>query len=469
MDGLEQACAKMKNQGADDAALNVFRYGYQRLQHGDSGLISEDSISPLQDLPQLDDDGRIDNIMMDNHEDALHRTVLIKLNGGLGTSMGMEKAKSLLPVRDNKRFFDIICDQVRAVRRRWNVTLPLIFMNSFRTRSDTLHALADHPDIPVPGIPMDFLQNQEPKLRVDDLTPISWPDDPQLEWCPPGHGDIYPALYGSGLLKTLIDHGYRYAMVSNSDNLGASPSAHIAAWFATCGAPFAMEVCKRTHADRKGGHLAIRNTDGRIILREAAQVPADDRDYFMDEKRHRYFNTNTLWLDIVALYDILADNHGVLHLPLIRNVKNVDPTDGTSPAVIQLETAMGTAIETFEGASAIEVPRSRFLPVKTTSDLLLVSSDVYHLDSMGRLNIDEGVTLAPEVTLDERFYRNIDDYQQRFSKGTPSLKNARSFRVDANVFFGANVSVIGDVCLDQTSRGIDGDTPLMIPDGTELS
>ncbi len=127
-------------------------------------------------------------------------------------------------------------------------------MNSFRTAADSLAALEQHPDIAVPGIPQDFGQNQEPKLLVSDLTPVEWPADPSLEWCPPGHGDIYTALLTSGMLQTLLDAGYRYATVSNSDNLGATPDPVLAGWFADSGgAPFAMEVCQRTAADRKGG------------------------------------------------------------------------------------------------------------------------------------------------------------------------------------------------------------------------
>ena len=128
----------------------------------------------------------------------LARTVMIKLNGGLGTSMGMDRAKSLLPVRDGKSFLDIIVDQVRSARATHGVKLPLIFMNSFRTHDDTLAALTAHPDLAVDDLDLDFVQNSEPKLLADDLTPVEWPHDPELEWCPPGHGDLYTALDVSG-------------------------------------------------------------------------------------------------------------------------------------------------------------------------------------------------------------------------------------------------------------------------------
>ena len=202
-----------------------------------------------------------------------------------------------------------------AARKDYGVSLPLIFMNSFRTQADTLAALTRYPDIEVAGLPLDFLQNQEPKLRADDLTPVSWEKDPSLEWCPPGHGDIYTALYGSGLLDKLIDAGYRYAMTSNSDNLGATPNAEIAGWFAASGAPYAAELCVRTINDRKGGHLAIRKADGQLILRDTAQTPPEQMDYFTDEHRHPFFHTNNLWFDLVKLRDALVERNAVLGLP----------------------------------------------------------------------------------------------------------------------------------------------------------
>ena len=204
-------------------------------------------------------------------------------------------------------------------------------MDSFRTSDDTLAALAAHPGLATDGLPLDFLQNREPKLRSDDLTPVSWPADPTLEWCPPGHGDIYTALDASGLLRSLLDQGYKYLFVSNADNLGARPDPALAAWFAASGSPFAAEFCRRTAADRKGGHLARRSSDGQLVLRESAQTRPEDEDAFGDINRHKFFNTNNLWLDLVALDAVLQANDGVLGLPIIRNVKTVDPGRSGQP------------------------------------------------------------------------------------------------------------------------------------------
>ena len=455
--GLKLAQDKMAAAGIPQQAIDVFTHYYRQLEEGVSGFIPEDTIEPLLDPSMLSDAA----VNEQDAAEALEKTVIIKLNGGLGTSMGMDKAKSLLPVRKGMSFLDIIVDQVRHARAAYGVQLPLLFMNSFRTHDDTLAALASHGDLAVAGLDLGFVQNQEPKLRADDLTPITWPDDPSLEWCPPGHGDLYTALTTSGMLDRLLSLGYRYASVSNSDNLGAAPNATIAGWFATTGAPYAAEICRRTAADRKGGHLAIRKSDRRLILRDTAQTPKEEMGYFTDESRHPFFHTNNLWFDLKALASTLRERRSVLGLPLIKNEKTVDPADSSSPKVIQIETAMGAAIEVFEGATAIGVGRDRFLPVKTTSDLLVLRSDAYDLQPDGRLTTVADPT--PVVDLDNNYYKIIDEFDQRFPAGVPSLKEARSLGIKGDWTFEAGIRVIGDVTLED--RG----APQIIAAGATLT
>lgn len=454
--GLRAAQDKMRQAGVNEAAVKVFSHYYHQVEAGTTGLIPEETISPLVEVPRLED---ID-ISEEAERSALAKTVIIRLNGGLGTSMGMDRAKSLLPVRDGDSFLDIIVRQVLAARERYGARLPLIFMDSFRTQDDTLAALAKYPQLAVDDLPLDFLQNQEPKLRADDLSPVSYPDDPSLEWCPPGHGDIYTALYGSGLLDKLIDAGFRYAATANADNLGAAPSAKVAGWFASSGAPYVAELCKRTPADVKGGHLAVRNSDGRIILRDTAQTPSDQMHYFTDQYRHPYFHTNNLWFDLVALREVLRQRDGVLGLPLIRNAKTVNPADSTTTPVVQIECAMGAAIEAFEGASAIEVPRSRFLPVKTTNDLMVLRSDAYEIDVAGQLNATVDQVCVAE--LDPKYYKTIHQFEQRVSQGAPSLRQAQRLVVHGDWTFGADVVVKGEVTL------ADAGVASRVPDGTLL-
>jgi UTP--glucose-1-phosphate uridylyltransferase len=437
-DGLQRAQRIMTRAGVHARAIAVFTHYYRVLESGETGILSEDELRPVPELPRLAD---LDSDPQRARE-ALARTVVVKLNGGLGTSMGMDRAKSLVEVRPGRTFLDIIAEQVLALRRRHEVRLPLLLMNSFHTRDDTLEALRWHPQLPTRGLPLDLLQNREPKLRADDLTPVSWPRDPSLEWCPPGHGDLYTALEASGLLRTLLDAGYRYAFVSNADNLGARPDPRLAAWFAQLGAPFAAEFCRRTPADRKGGHLARRRSNGRLVLRESAQTRAEDAETFGDIERHRFFNSNNLWLDLQTLDETLQATQGVLGLPMIRNVKTVDPADPSSPEVIQIETAMGAAIEVFDDAAAIEVDRTRFLPVKTTNDLLVLRSDAYQLTGDAEVRLVPDRADAPLVDLDEP-YKLLHEFDQRFPHGPPSLVGCESLTVRGDWTFGRDVRVLG--------------------------
>lgn len=457
----------MLERGVPQQAIDVFSHYYDQLSAGATGMIPESEVEPLTGI----DRAAALDVDAEEVRTAADATVVIKLNGGLGTSMGMDRAKSLLPVRHGQTFLDIIVGQVQHVRRTHGVRLPLVLMNSFRTAGDTRSALAAHPGIEVPGLPMDFVQNLEPRLRVDDLTPVDWPADRELEWCPPGHGDLYTALQTSGILDQLLDAGYLYATVSNSDNLGAAPDPEMMAWFAASGAPYAAEVCRRTLADVKGGHLVVRRSDGRLVLRETAQTPPEDTELASDLTRHRYFHTNNLWFDLRVLKKTLDERHGILGLPLIRNRKVVDPADPSSPEVVQIETAMGAAVQVFDGATAIEVDRSRFLPVKTTNDLLLLRSDVYGVGDDFRVR---ATVEPPLVNLDKRYFGTIADFEARIPH-VPSLAGAETFTVRGDWSFGADVVVTGEVTLDaeQVDEGAakTGDAPsrgTRVAEGTRL-
>ncbi|GAA1372951.1 UTP--glucose-1-phosphate uridylyltransferase [Luteococcus sanguinis] len=451
-EGLALATKAMNAAGQDDAMVADFASRYRLLEQGGSGMIPEATIAPLLEVDQLD------QVQVDPEQarDALAHTVVLRLNGGLGTSMGLDRAKSLLEVRDGLSFLDITVRQVLAARKRYGVRLPLVFMDSFRTQADTAEALAKYPELAVDGLPISLLQGQVPKLRADDLTPVSWPEDPSLEWCPPGHGDVYRALYSSGLLDQLVEAGFRYLSLSNGDNLGAAPDERVAGWFASTGAPYAAELCRRTANDRKGGHLAIRKADGQLVLRDTAQTPAEEMDYFTDEHRHPFFHTNNLWVDLRALQSVLGERGGVLGLPLIRNDKTVDPSDGDSTPVVQVESAMGAAIEVFPGATAICVGRDRFLPVKTTNELLLLRSDLYELDNDYRL-VAHAET--PAVKLGKQ-YKLVGDFA-RLVPHPLALRQARSLAVDGEVAFGRDVQVVGDVAIEASE-------PTTIADGTVL-
>ncbi len=457
MAAFEPFAQKMRAEGLPELAIRTFRHYFEQLEAGASGTLARAEIEPVDDVPAAEElDTRAAG------ETALAHTVVLKLNGGLGTSMGMTRAKSLLPVKEELTFLDVIARQVLWLREQHACAVPLLLMNSFRTRDDSLAVLARHPGL-AGDLPADFLQHKVPRIRADDRTPALWPADPSHEWCPPGHGDLYTALLTSGILDALVEAGMRTAFVSNADNLGAVLDLELLGWFAESGAPFAMEVKERTVADRKGGHLA-RQKAGGLVLREIAQCPEDELGEFEDIGLYRFFNTNNLWLDLPALRDALRARDGVLGLPMIRNEKPVDPTDSDSPRVIQLETAMGAALSVFEGAQAVRVPAHRFAPVKTTNDLLAVRSDAYELAPDFRIVPAPGA--RPEdalIDLDPAFFKRVDQLDARFPGGAPSLRACRELVVRGDVTFGAGVVVRGAARVEAP----EGEA-LRIPDGAEL-
>lgn len=452
---LAAAAARMREAGQSDAAIRQFTHALERVLSGAGTLISSAELEPAPDVPSLEQLPDADAAAV------LERVAVVRLNGGLATSMGLTQPKSLLQARDGKTFLEIIAGQILALRRRHGVRLPLILMDSEATRAPTLAALARFPELATPELPADFLQSMVPKLDAQSMLPARWPAATELEWCPPGHGDVYASLVGSGMLEALQDQGFRYAMVSNSDNLGAVADARIAGHIVREQIPFLMEVVLGTEADRKGGHIARRLSDGQLVLRETAQTPPEDEDSFRDYRRWRYYNTNSLWIDLEALAARFADGEG-LELPVIVNHKTVDPRDPQSTPVLQLESAMGAAIGSFPGAALLQVPRRRFVPVKTTDDLLLLRSDVFRLGDEFRVEPAVAGGGQPYVALDKGFFGMIDDFEARMPAGPPSLRAAERFVVNGDVRFGAGVIVRGEVELDAPDAG------LRIDDGAVL-
>jgi len=439
-DSTTEIVAMMQGAGIAETAIQTFCYHYQRLLEGETGTLDRDAIGSVSEL--------VDGDLLQAHREsgvaAMGTVAVIKLNGGLGTSMGLERAKSLIKVRGELSFLDLIARQVLATRETTGHSIPLLLMNSFRTVDDAESALSVYPELAVEGLPMGFLQHKVPKIFADGLRPARHASDSELEWCPPGHGDVYTALATSGLLDGLLEKGVEYAFISNADNLGAVLEPSIPGYMVDNDVDFVMEVADRTPADRKGGHLC-RLRDGRLALRESAQCPDNEVEEFQDVEFYRYFNTNNIWVHLPTLRRLLDDHHGVLRLDTIVNRKNVDPRDPESARVIQFETAMGSALTLFPRAEAVRVDRSRFSPVKTTNDLLGVRSDAYVLTEDSRVSLHPSRSTPPTITLDGRYYTMIDDFERRFSAGVPGLRDCTSLSIEGDVDFGAAVVLEGDV------------------------
>jgi UDP-N-acetylglucosamine pyrophosphorylase len=427
---------KMKADGLNDAAIAAFKYNYSVLVSGANTMIPETAIGPVESLPVYEDIPQ-----GGASADILAKTVMLKLNGGLGTGMGLDKAKSLLQVSSGNTFLDLIALQVKFMREKFKANVVFMLMNSFSTSADTLAALSKYPDLGT-GSDLEFVQNKAPKVTASDFSPATWPADPGHEWCPPGHGDLYPAMLGSGTLDKLLSKGFKYMFVSNSDNLGATLDAALLDFFAKSGAPFMMEVAARTDADKKGGHLASSKPGGGLLLRESAQCPDADEKEFQNVDKYKYFNTNNLWVDLVALKTAFDKNGGSLPLPVMKNDKTVDPRDKKSTKVVQLETAMGAAISCFEGATAIKVPRTRFAPVKTTGDLLMLRSDAYVLTEDKRVELAPARNGVPPTIKLDGMYKFVDA-MDKMAPDIPSLIDCKKLVVEGNVVFAKGVVIKG--------------------------
>jgi UTP--glucose-1-phosphate uridylyltransferase len=446
---------RMREEGLPEIVIETFRHHYTQLLEGMSGFIEEKEIQPVASLPDMETLG---NDITRIGQQAVSKTVMIKLNGGLGTSMGLNKAKSLIYIKDGFSFLDIIARQ--AIQSG----VPLILMNSFATRVDSIQALEHYPELSDSATGLDFIQHKVPKINQCDLGIASWPQDPQLEWSPPGHGDIYIALVTSGKLDDLLAAGFEYAFISNADNLGAVLDTKLLGYFAREQIPFMMEVAKRTESDKKGGHLA-QYQNGQLLLRESAQCHQEDISAFQDISRYQFFNTNNLWLNLQSLKTTLTEKNNILDLPFIRNAKTIDPRNKKSTPVYQLETAMGSAIVIFDGAQAIKVPRTRFSPVKTCNDLLLIRSDAYVLTKDNRVQLNGSFRGEPPmIDLDTRHYKLIDDLEARFPNGIPSLKNCSSLTVKGDIQFGSDITIQDNVHLNNIS-----DSQVQIEDNKVIS
>jgi UTP--glucose-1-phosphate uridylyltransferase len=442
---------KMEEEGLASSVIEAFRYYYELLLSGEKGKIKEDEISRIV-ADELIQPNKMDYTA--EGQAALDKAVIIKLNGGLGTTMGLGQnmAKSLLPIKNNLSFLEIYFHQIQKYKDAMQI--PLILMNSFNTHEKTLDALK--------GLGKDkdvdfFLQNKYPKIDQQTYAPAHWPQNPSMEWNPPGHGEIYSAFKSSGMLEKCLRMGIKYAFISNSDNLGATLNLNILGYFSIKQVPFVMEVVRRGPSDTKGGHLAQYKKNGQLILREITQCPEQELHLFQDIERYRFFNTNNLWINLEILDEYLKE-YSFVRLPMICNPKHLDPTDLTSPGVYQLETAMGNAISVFKNSQAVVVDHRRYIPVKKNEQLLAVWSDCYLYDAENSLYQNPKRMLGPiNIQLDPKYFAHFDAFSKRFEKGTPSLVNCEKLKVTGDVWFEAGVVLKGEVVIENFS-----DQPLVI-------
>ncbi|CAE6434640.1 unnamed protein product [Rhizoctonia solani] len=397
-------------------------------------------------------------------KDYLEKLAVLKLNGGLGTTMGLAGTpKSAIEVREGMTFLDLSVRQIEHLNEKYKVNVPFILMNSFNTDDETqriIQKYANH-NIQI----LTFNQSRFPRVGRETNLPVprSATSD-KSQWYPPGHGDIFDALKNSGLLDKLIAAGKEYIFISNADNLGADVDLRILKVFAEGRKEgpidYMMELTDKTRADVKGG--TIIEYEGKLRLLEVAQVPSEHVEDFKSVTKFKIFNTNNLWMNLKAIKQWMdqgsLDDGSDGGLDIIINPKVAD--DGQP--VIQLETAVGAAIRHFPGACGINVPRSRFLPVKSCSDLLLITSDLYSLEH-GKLimNPNRQFGQTPVIKLGDNF-KKIANFQKRF-RTIPNILELDHLTVAGDVWFGRKVTLRGTVIIvaNEGSR-------IDLPDGSIL-
>jgi UTP--glucose-1-phosphate uridylyltransferase len=400
--------------------------------------VNWDKIAP----PQPSQVVGYDDLGADASVEFLNKLAVVKLNGGLGTSMGCVGPKSVIEVREGMSFLDLSVRQIEHLNRSFNVNVPFVLMNSFNTDQDTQSIIKKYEGHNVDIIT--FNQSRYPRIIKDSLLPAPKSfDSPLQDWYPPGHGDVFESLYNSGTLDKLIERGIEYIFLSNADNLGAVVDLRILQHMVDSQAEYIMELTDKTKADVKGG--TIIDSDGKVRLLEIAQVPKEHVNEFKSIKKFKYFNTNNIWLNVQAIKRVVEENE--LEMEIIPNEKSIpaDKKGEADQAIYQLETAVGAAIRHFKNAHGVNVPRRRFLPVKTCSDLMVVKSDLYRLEH-GQLVMDPNrFGGVPVIKLGTDF-KKVSDFQKRIAS-IPRIVELDHLTVTGPVNLGRNVTLKGTVII----------------------
>jgi len=441
--GLLDTCPQPEHE-ATARELGGFEKLYERFIRGSGPSVHWDTIRTV-DANTVGSYGSLHPPAPSSLGAMLDKLVVVKLNGGLGTSMGCQGPKSVIPVRRDLTFLDLTVQQIEHLNNTYSANVPLVLMNSFNTDEDTQKIVRKYHGLNV----RIFTFNQSKYPRINKETLMTVPractqggDD----WYPPGHGDFYEAFSNSGLLDEFRKQGKEYVFISNIDNLGATVDLNILNFLVgeeskkrPIPCEFLMEVTDKTRADVKGGTLIT--YDGHLRLLEIAQVPSEHLEDFKSVKKFKIFNTNNLWVSIEAISKVLSE--GTLDMEVIVNGKTLD----SGVNIIQLEQAVGAAVKSFGGACGINVPRSRFLPVKKTDDLLLVMSNLYSLQA-GTLAMSplRMFPTTPLVKLGPGHFAKVKEFLKRFAS-VPDIVELDHLTVSGDVTFGKGVVLKGTVII----------------------
>lgn len=392
--------------------------------------------------------------------ELLRKVAVVKLNGGLGSRMGCWGPKSALEVREGLTFLDLTVRQVEWLNAAYDADVPLVLMNSFQTHDDTVRVLGKYArhDITVHCV----IQSCFPRLDVATLLPVAdaaFSEDNRGLWYPPGHGDVWRTLSRSGMLAELIREGREWLFVSNVDNLGATVDLRIlhalaAGELEAEGCDFAMEVTPKTKQDQQGGVFV--DYKGGPMLVEAGQAPQAQRAELESLRHFNKHNTNNLWASAKQVQALVEGGRIRTQVLLHRR-----ETEGLQ--MLQLETAAGAAMRCFNRAVGVEVDRSRFLPVKSTSDLLAVQSNLFEIRHGALLPSPARVSPAPPVVRLGPEFTRLRDFAVRFQAGLPDVVELDHLTVSGDVVFGKGVVLRGTVVIVATEGN-----RIDVPDGAVL-
>lgn len=385
----------------------------------------------------------------------IDQLVVLKLNGGLGTTMGCTFAKSCITIDTEKSwtFLHYIQHQIDSFNKIRQTHIPIWYLNSYKTHRETEKVLGANQFNSLIQNKFPRIDNSLPFQRI----PFTYPNEPEEDWNPPGHGDIYTVMEISNWLTDQLKANKKFVFISNSDNLGATPDLGILGLMAARNIDFLMETTPKTEADRKGGSLIYNKN--KINLVEIAQIDQSDPEAMDIFQSLPVFNTNNIWISIPKLLELIQDK--AIQPTLIQNTKNI-----LEKPVIQLESAMGAAIKSFENAASLVVPRNRFIPVKSTSDLLLLQSDYYIKDEFGIIRIHPERPAAirdiiPAIKLG-RSYQTTSDFHKRIPT-VPSMMLVTQLELEGEVWFEPQVKLIGAITIVGNTQ-----QHLLVKSGTTL-
>lgn len=386
------------------------------------------SVIPYESLAQTSDVHDADAL---DTKELLNKLTVIKIISGSGTTMGVNVSKSCMEVTDGVSSLDLVVNQLEDLNSEHGCNIPLILMNTLQNQDNIMKVLEKHEkkNVDIQTI----CQNQKHSARRTDDS-----DDEGYQF---EDREIFLSLKTSGTLEALLLQGKEYILVLRSDNLASVLDPKIINHVIENRIQCCLEVTPNIHYDSSENSTS---QEDKVQLSEIAELPAKE---FME--KYKLVDTRSLWLNLNSVKKIV--DAGIL----TEKLKGDDER-------FAFGNRLSSTIKLFDRPIAINVPQSRFLPLTSTSDLLLVQSDLYtHSEGILFRNNDRKNPANPHIELGAEF-KKLDEFQSRF-KSIPSIIELDSLRVAGDVWFGADITLKGKVII-VARPGM----RLEIPDGTVI-